>query len=299
MKEDEVKTRPFATLLVVLVALIALVACVAQPTATLAPEAEEPEEAVLATEAPEPAQEVQWTIWAQTGSPAETELIQRINERFMADHPGLTIELQTTADYVQMTNNLKLALPAGEGPDIAYTQPGPAYTTKFGEAGWVIDLQPYIEKHGIDKVVSQEMIQYFNTDSHGNFVKNYALPWDVIVQGIYYNADIFEKEGLKPPTTWQEWGDLLKRLKERGYIPLGACGQDPGLIGLINWNILTLSIDFEELTALQYATGEAHWDIPEVAQSMQYVRDWYQAGYHPGGLHRDQLRGQREALYRR
>ncbi|MFQ5340643.1 MAG: ABC transporter substrate-binding protein [Anaerolineae bacterium] len=271
------------TLLLVIATAIIVTGCGAQPTATPVPAAQPtatpaPAAQPTATLAPV-AQEIHWTIWAQTGSPAETELMQHINERFMAKHPGLTIELQTTADYVQQTNNLKLALPAGEGPDISYTQPGPEFTSKFGEADWIIDLQPYIEKYGIDKVVSQEMIRYFNTDSHGNFVENYALAWDVVVQGMYYNTETFDEEGLKPPVTREEWEDLLATLKEKGYTALCADGQDGPMFAMLAKYILHLNTDYEDLRALHFATGEANWDTPQVTQALQYMRDWYEAGY--------------------
>lgn len=48
----------------------------------------------------------------------------------------------------------------------------------------------------------------------------YTLPFFRLEQGIIYNKAVFEKTGLLPPGTWQEFETLCERLKGGGYTPL-------------------------------------------------------------------------------
>lgn len=48
----------------------------------------------------------------------------------------------------------------------------------------------------------------------------YTLPFFRLEQGIIYNKAVFEKEGLSPPGTWQEFQTVCERLKEEQYTPL-------------------------------------------------------------------------------
>nr|WP_281011952.1 extracellular solute-binding protein [Pseudothermotoga thermarum] len=43
---------------------------------------------------------------------------------------------------------------------------------------------------------------------------------------LWYNKAIFEKYGLKPPTTFDEFFDVAEKLKARGIIPLALGTKD-------------------------------------------------------------------------
>jgi raffinose/stachyose/melibiose transport system substrate-binding protein len=52
----------------------------------------------------------------------------------------------------------------------------------------------------------------------------FALPYVGVVQGVYYNKELFEKYGVTEPQTWGEFMDLLETIKE----------QDPDIIPIAN-----------------------------------------------------------------
>jgi raffinose/stachyose/melibiose transport system substrate-binding protein len=43
----------------------------------------------------------------------------------------------------------------------------------------------------------------------------YALPYVGVVQGVYYNKDLFEKYGVTEPQTWAEFKNVLKTIQEQ------------------------------------------------------------------------------------
>ena len=45
--------------------------------------------------------------------------------------------------------------------------------------------------------------------------------------GIYYNKEIFDRYGLGPPATWEEFENICDTLMANGETPLSVAGQDP------------------------------------------------------------------------
>ncbi len=110
----------------------------------------------------------------------------------------------------------------GSIPDIvwAHATELEAYSTN----GWFVDLKPYLEKPNKyvqgntrwmdlfgDKIISTRL------SSTG---KLWSLPTDMVATAIFYNKDIFDKLGLKPPKTWAEFMAVSKKLKDSGVTPL-------------------------------------------------------------------------------
>ena len=50
--------------------------------------------------------------------------------------------------------------------------------------------------------------------------KLYALPFAAVSHAMYYNKDIFEKEKLAIPKTWENFLAVCTTLKAKGYVPL-------------------------------------------------------------------------------
>lgn len=63
--------------------------------------------------------------------------------------------------------------------------------------------------------------------------KQYAVPTGVAYDtGVYYNKDLFKKDGLSVPTTWDQFVALNTKLQADGVSPLGIGGKDSWPAGL-------------------------------------------------------------------
>ena len=58
----------------------------------------------------------------------------------------------------------------------------------------------------------------------------YGIPTFPSVEVIWYNKELFAKNGWKTPQTWDEFLVLCARIKIKGYIPVAMGGQDPWTI---------------------------------------------------------------------
>ncbi len=109
--------RKLSLVLSLLVAVSLLLAACGAPAATEAPAAEAPAAEVPATEAPAEApaaEQVTITVWHQWDG-KYLEAIQKAFDGYTAAHPNVKIDLSKPED---VSNALKVAIPAGEGPDI-------------------------------------------------------------------------------------------------------------------------------------------------------------------------------------
>lgn len=59
----------------------------------------------------------------------------------------------------------------------------------------------------------------------------YALPIGMHSKVFFYNADIFDEVGLTPPTTWEEFIDVLGALQGAGHTPIQFGAQEQWPIG--------------------------------------------------------------------
>ncbi|MEG0769297.1 MAG: extracellular solute-binding protein [Ruthenibacterium sp.] len=136
--------------------------------------------------------------------------------------PNVTITFQPTnpPDY---NATLRLQLDGGTGPDLMYAR---SYATgeELFDTGYFADCSdiPGLK----DNFVASSLAPWQTKDG-----KMFAVPFAAVSHGVYYNKDIFAKESLKVPETWEDFIALCKTLKDKGYTPLANGVAD-------EWDIL-------------------------------------------------------------
>jgi raffinose/stachyose/melibiose transport system substrate-binding protein len=277
--------RPVWAILLAVVALI-VVACA--PAATPTPETVvvtqmvegTPQEVevtrevqVEVTTAPE-MPDIRLVVWFLSGSPEEIQINHDLMDKWAAsyDKAHVTIDF-TSMGYEDYNNAMKLALDAHSGPDLAYGSPGGPFSTAWGEAGHLIELTDFLKTSGIDQKVPEGIILYFNPGGYGHI---YTVEYDAVAIGTYYNADMFEKNGWKVPTTMDEMDQLLADIKAAGITPLAEGAQTPWAIEhpfstlthtITPWDEYQAWSDCKGPTPQQWVTAAAK------------LKSWVDAGY--------------------
>ncbi|MFJ5109691.1 ABC transporter substrate-binding protein [Streptomyces sp. NPDC088551] len=161
------------------------------------------------------------TFWHGWSAPAEVKAIQANIDRFEKAHPNITVNVVGNIN----DDKLNQALRAGgsKGPDVVSS-----FTTsnvgKFCSSGAFADLDPFIQKSGLDleKTFPKVLLEY--TQFEG---KRCALPLLSDAYGLYYNKDAFEKAGIaSPPKTMSELAAVAKKLTK----PKGDSYEQVGLM---------------------------------------------------------------------
>ena len=150
-----------------------------------------------------------------------------LNSSFSAANPGATVS-HLTVPYGDDTAKLVTGHAAGDVPDITWVYSD--FLFSFGLEGIAKDVTGTVDDIGRDRFMSGALS---GIQVDGQF---YSVPFVGFPFFIYYRKDLYEKLGLKPPTTHEE---LLNNIE--------ACHNPPEIYGyqLTNqaisdvWNLKT------------------------------------------------------------
>lgn len=146
-----------------------------------------------------------------------------------------------------------------------------AYRAKeLVDAGLVEDLSEVWDAAGDNVVAGLRQALSFGDFAYGAvFLSDYWV-W-------YYSVPLFEKYGLKPPQTWDEFMDQLAFFKSQGISGIG------NTIGKSRW---TSFIVFQEILYRidagfynNLVAGRAHWTDKTVVQAMEIWKEMLDKGY--------------------
>lgn len=156
-----------------------------------------------------PAENVELTLGSWRAD--DVAQMENLLAAYKAIAPNVTITFQPTnpPDY---NATLRLQLEGGTGPDLMYSR---SYATgeELLTSGFVADCSNI---PGLKENFTASNLAPWQTKDG----KMFAVPFAAVSHGVYYNKDVFTKEGLKIPETWEDFVTLCKALKDKGYTPL-------------------------------------------------------------------------------
>ena len=140
-------------------------------------------------------------------------------------HPGTKVEFNA---FKNTEYNLKLTtgLTGSQGPDVVQVR-------SYGQ------LQPTIASKSL--LPLDDVVDLSKWDA--NVVKSakgkedgklYAVPLAQQTLQMYYNKDVFAKNGLTPPTTWAEFMMVNTKLKAAGVVPIAVGAKDSWTLPIVH-----------------------------------------------------------------
>ena len=141
----------------------------------------------------------------------DVEQMNRLLSEYKKIAPHVTIKFQPTnpPDY---NATLRLQLDSKTGPDLMYARSYAAGQELF-QAGYFYDCSAI---PGLKENFTASNLAPWQMPDGSMF----AVPFAAVSHAVYYNKDIFKKEGLSIPQTWEEFLSLSATLKDKGYTPL-------------------------------------------------------------------------------
>lgn len=139
--------------------------------------------------------------------PEDGPNINALLERFEANnHDILITHLPSSGDSYD--DILSRTLMSGKGPDLFFLRP---FDRRNAEYALELSSLP-IEKNFEPSLRSPWQ------DVDGEY---FGLPYVGVIQGVYYNKDVFDKLGISAPTTWEEFLQASETIKKAGKTPIG------------------------------------------------------------------------------
>lgn len=194
-----------------------------------------------------------------------------------AENEALPLEVETVP---QTQLDQKLQLLAGQNAlPVQYAAGNaPALTKELADGGHVLDFEKALTDLDVIDQVEPAAISTIEA-LYGGFN---VLPYQYNVEGIWYNKQIFEENGIEVPETWSELEEAAATLEEAGIQAFAASGEQ-------GWPITRLISGylFRDLgpDALQkVADGEAKLTDPEYVAAAQAIADLGAEGYFGQGV---------------
>ncbi|TGV78480.1 extracellular solute-binding protein, partial [Mesorhizobium sp. M2D.F.Ca.ET.145.01.1.1] len=87
--------------------------------------------------------------------------------------------------------------------------------------GVLTDLSDLAKKEDWAKIIAPELVPLISYNG-----KTVAVPVNVHRSNwLWYNKKVFDKAGVQPPTTWDEFNQVSEKLLAAGVTPLALGGQ--------------------------------------------------------------------------
>jgi raffinose/stachyose/melibiose transport system substrate-binding protein len=228
---------------------------------------------------------VTWDDYTNNGQP---EVMQQLNKNFEAAHPGVTInETARTFDDLSMT--LKLAVSAGNGPEVTKVNQGAADQGTMVKQKLLVPIDDYIKQYGWDKRQSDSVLARGRWSDSGQFGegKTYGISGLGEMVGLYYNQKVLSDAGISaPPKTFEELVKDADDLKAKGVTPF-VIGTAKGHLALhLLTGIEQAHIDASNRKALDdliYGRGGTFKTAADL-DAATLVQKWATGGYFNDGF---------------
>ncbi|MCZ8516945.1 sugar ABC transporter substrate-binding protein [Paenibacillus filicis] len=157
---------------------------------------------------------VKITWWDYMNADGMVGALNKVIEDYQKAHPNVTIE-RSYVPFGDLKNKLLLGSAAGQLPDIVWLD-NPDHQA-FAAAGVLADITKEVQEWG-------QADQYYkgpwsSTQYKG---KNYGIPNSSNNLALFYNADMLNAAGIKPPTNWNELKEAANKLKKPGVYGLSV-----------------------------------------------------------------------------
>lgn len=148
-------------------------------------------------------------FWAVTGAIEDAAMFRELAARFEQE-TGVRVEV-TPLSWGSFETNYFTAMAAGEPPDIGISNLAAPFD--YGSVGGLVDLRAAFP----DEIGELESMFYPGLLHCGRVGdKLYGLPADITTTLVFYRTDIFERLGLRPPETWAEMKQTIRRIEAAG-----------------------------------------------------------------------------------
>lgn len=148
-----------------------------------------------APEPTEPGEEITLRIFAGNVGD-ELQATQEVADAFMAENPGINVEVVSTPDFVEDRLGVYLQLFEAQSPEGDVFQIDVIWPGDLAEH--FVDLNEY---GGAEEVADHFPAIVENNTVDGKLV---GIPWFTDAGLLYYRTDLLEKYNLEPPATWDE-----------------------------------------------------------------------------------------------
>jgi raffinose/stachyose/melibiose transport system substrate-binding protein len=221
------------------------------------------------------AQKVELTfshIWGADTDPF-TPAAKKVVADYEAANPNVKIKVDTNENEAYKTK-IKAMAAANELPDLFSTWGG-GFSKPFIDAKRVLPIDEYLTSDIKGKLVNGALT---NVQYDG---KTYGMPFLLAAGVMFVNKELFDKNSIKIPTTYDELLTAVKAFKAKGITPMAVSGKDKWTIAMY-FDVMALrAAGPEKIT--KTLTKQGSFKDPEFLNAATKFKELVDSGAFPKG----------------
>jgi raffinose/stachyose/melibiose transport system substrate-binding protein len=151
----------------------------------------------------------------------ELTVFKYLMNQFKKTHPGSTLDV-TDVPQDQLDQKLQLLSSQNDLPDMFFGPGTPAAQKQMCEKGLALDIGATAAKLGSLDAFSPAAVQILKSQQGGKLC---AIPFQLNIEGFWYNKKLFSDNGLTPPATWDDLVSDADTLNSKGIQPFASSGK--------------------------------------------------------------------------
>jgi raffinose/stachyose/melibiose transport system substrate-binding protein len=201
------------------------------------------------------------------------QVTDELDSRFKAAHPDVTAITHNAGGTVtDGLSRLRNAVLAGDQIDVILCAANPV-NTSYAPLGLISPVDDLVKSMG-DRF-TDGAVSNFTVDG-----KVWGVPMSAVnVTTFFYNKDMFDQIGAKPPASYADFLALEPKLKALGVIPVVHQGKNAWMWPLYYMSSLAETTGNKQLDFVERTLkGEAKFTDPESVKALQLSWNWVKDG---------------------
>jgi raffinose/stachyose/melibiose transport system substrate-binding protein len=203
---------------------------------------------------------------------------QAIKE-FEQSHPGVKVKFEEKG-FEQIRKTAAMVLNSKDAPDIMEYNKGNATAGLLAKQGLLTDISAEAAKRGWDKQLSPNVAETAKYDAKGVMGgdKWYGVPNYAEYLQVFYNKKLFDKYGVRVPTTFDEFTAALDAFAKKGVTPLANAGAEYPAQQYL-YQLALSKADRPWVDRYERYTGKVDFHDPAWTYAATTFADWVKKGY--------------------
>ena len=204
-------------------------------------------------------------------------VLSTLTSQYAKTHPGTTFKV----DYQPQNNlNQKIQLLAAQNAlPVLYNAPPADLLAQLLKNGQALDLEAAFQQLGVLSEIVPAALSIVKKTNNGTFA---ALPFELNIEGFWYNKQLFAQNSLQPPTMWDELVQIAAHLQQKGIQPFTVSGTQGWPITRLVGNYLFRKLGPDALDNVK--KGQAKLTDASYIDSAQAVANLGKQGYFGKGV---------------
>jgi raffinose/stachyose/melibiose transport system substrate-binding protein len=212
---------------------------------------------------------------ANTGWPL---IFTTLTNQYAKNHPGTTFKVNYVSQPTQLIQQIQLLAGQGALP-VLYNTPSNDLMAQLSKDGELLDIGSTLQQLGVADQLAPSAVAIANK-IYGSPLT--VLPFELNMEGFWYNKQIFSQNGIQPPDTWDQLVQIAASLQQKGIQPFTASGTQGWPITRLVGNYLFRKFGPDAL--LNVKNGQAKLTDPNYVEAAQAIANLGKAGYFGKGV---------------